>query len=403
MTDSKPTKNRFQTPDSTDSRNTNRPLVRISPVNKVGVNETTKQGFTITSPWVIAPQGHHEAVKTGTTRQGKVIMAHPALPAQGDFFLCDILAAIPKDDMASMEHPVFSLSTRPDRRVLRYEHGPAAVEITPSVKGLATIHDKDILIYCVSQLVAALNEGRKVARRLVIKSYDLLLATGRETSGNGYKRLRDAFERLAGTRITTNIVTGGRETTTGFGLIDGWQIVRASRSGRMLSVEVTLSEWLFRAVLDRSVLTLSRDYFTLRKPLERRVYEIARKHCGSQGAWQIGIDTLLKKSGSASPRRVFRKMIKDMAEENGLPDYELRFEADILQVRPRKRTRRGAGLAPLSADVLDVARLAAPGRDIHALEAEWRGWWEASGRPALRAPGKAFIAFCAKKAGQDRG
>ena len=33
-----------------------------------------------------------------------------------DFFVCDILDALPKDDMATMEHPVFSLSTRPDLR-----------------------------------------------------------------------------------------------------------------------------------------------------------------------------------------------------------------------------------------------------------------------------------------------
>ena len=61
------------------------------------------------------------------------------LTSQADFFVCDILDAIPKDDMASMEHPIFSLSTRPDRRVLRYAHGDAEIEITPSVKGLATI------------------------------------------------------------------------------------------------------------------------------------------------------------------------------------------------------------------------------------------------------------------------
>ena len=124
---------------------------------------------------------------------------------QADFFVCDILGALPKDDMGSMEHPIFSLSTRPDRRVLRYAHGATMVEITPSVKGLATIHDKDILIYCVSQLVAGLNAGEAISRRLVLKSYDLLLSTGRETSGNGYRRLREAFERLAGTRITTNL------------------------------------------------------------------------------------------------------------------------------------------------------------------------------------------------------
>jgi len=31
--------------------------------------------------------------------------------------------------MASMEHPIFSLATRPDTRVLRYEHGNVRVEI----------------------------------------------------------------------------------------------------------------------------------------------------------------------------------------------------------------------------------------------------------------------------------
>ena len=75
----------------------------------------------------------------------------PAVAA-GDFFICDLPWAVPKDDMASMEHPLFTLATKPDRRILRYEHGAAVIEVTPSVKGLATIHDKDVLIFCVSQL-----------------------------------------------------------------------------------------------------------------------------------------------------------------------------------------------------------------------------------------------------------
>ena len=319
---------------------------------------------------------------------------------QADFFVCDILSAIPKDDMGSMEHPIFSLSTRPDRRVLRYEHGPTTIEITPSVKGLATIHDKDVLIYCVSQLVAGLNAGRNISRRLVLKSWDLLTATGRETSGNGYKRLREAFERLAGTRITTNIVTGGEETTRGFGLIDAWEIKRKTRSGRMISVEVTLSDWLFRAVMDRSVLTLSRDYFALRKPLERRVYEIARKHCGRQASWKVSLEVLLNKTGSTSPRRVFRKMIRDMAEANQLPDYEIALdERDIVQVTSRGVLDDGGPqLAPLPPEAYDDARRVAPGYDVRALETDWRAFWARSGKPRLRSPARAYVAFCAKRA-----
>jgi plasmid replication initiation protein len=322
----------------------------------------------------------------------------PALPG---FFICDLPAPPPKDDMASMEHPLFTLATRPDRRILRYEHGGAAIEVTPSVKGLATIHDKDVLIFCISQLMAALNAGRPVAPTLSLVAHDLLAATRRDTSGDGYRRLREAFERLSGTRIVTNIATGGIETTRGFGLIDGWEIVRKARGGRMILVTVTLSDWIFRSVISRSVLTLSRDYFELRKPLERRVYEIARKHCGRQAEWKVGLETLLKKSGSTSPRRVFRRMIRDMVEENGLPDYTLSLDAgDVVRVRAR-------GLAPgegprLPPEAHERVRAVAPGMDPYYLEAEWLRLWHATGRPALRSPEAAFIAFARARAARQR-
>ncbi len=321
---------------------------------------------------------------------------------QGDFFVCDIFGAHPKDDLASMEHPMFSLSTRPDLRVLDYTHNGVQVTLTPSVRGLATIHDKDILIYCISQLVAALNAGREVTRHLVLRAHDLLVATNRDTSGDAYKRLRDAFERLAGTRITTNIVTGDVETTRGFGMIEAWEIQRQTRGGRMISVAVTLSDWLFRAVMARSVLTLSRDYFRLRKPLERRIYELARKHCGRQAQWRVSIAVLHHKSGAASPVRVFRKMVRDMIAENHLPDYLLEEGAeDILIVTPRAQPAQLAltSLPPLSLEVLNKARQMLPGQDIYAFEAQWRALWETSGRPRLRSPGAAFIGWLSKRGG----
>jgi plasmid replication initiation protein len=317
---------------------------------------------------------------------------------QGDFFLCDILSAIPKDDLASMEHPLFSLSTRPDRRILTYSHNDTEITVTPSVKGLATIHDKDILIFCISQLMAAVNAGRATARTLHLTAHDLLVATRRETSGDAYRRLREAFERLAGTRITTNIEVGGREITSGFGLIERWEIVRASKGGRMISVAVTLSEWLYAAVLSKSVLTLSRDYFALRKPLERRVYEIARKHCGRQPGWVVSLEVLLKKSGSASPRRVFRAMIRDMIASDHLPDYHIEeVEGDKIRFTPRGVVVEPGEGPVLSAEALARARELAPGWDVYALEAEWRGFWHTSGRPRLRSADKAFLGFVAAR------
>lgn len=324
----------------------------------------------------------------------------PERHQQRDFFLCDVLDAIPKDDIATMEHPVFSLSTRPDRRVLSYVHGDTSIEITPSVKGLATIHDKDILIYVISQLMAAVNAGRETSREVVLKSHELLIATNRDTSGDGYRRLREAFERLSGTRIVTNIVTGGVETTSGFGLIEAWEIVRRTRSGRMINVRITLSDWLYRAVLSKSVLTLNRDYFRLRKPLERRIYELARKHCGRQSRWQVSLVVLLNKSGSASPRRVFRKMIRDLCASDHLPDYHIAFEDenDLVLIKPRKRSADAENFPVFSAEVFEAVRKAAPGYDPYYLEVEWREMWVASGKPRLRSPRAAFIGFARKRA-----
>ncbi len=329
---------------------------------------------------------------------------HGLLPhrhSAGEMFVCDVFDASPKDDLGSMEHPIFSLSTRPDRRILNYEHNGTTVQVTPSVKGRATIHDKDILIYCISQLMAALNAGREISRTLQLKAHDLLMACNRDTSGDSYSRLREAFERLAGTRITTNMATGGTETTTGFGLIESWEIVRKSRGGRMINVTVTLSEWLFRAVLSKSVLTLNRDYFGLRKPLERRVYELARKHCGRQPEWRVSVATLHKKSGSAAPIRVFRAALRRMITDGNLPDYHMSEDGgDVIRF-----TRAGtvvedaaSGQGPLlSADALEAARVLVPGEDVYALEAQWRSWWVETGRPALRDADQAFLGWIKKR------
>lgn len=324
----------------------------------------------------------------------------PGRSQQSDFFVCDILGAMPKDDLASMEHPLFSLATRPDRRILSYVHNAIEITVTPSVRGLATIHDKDILIFCISQLMAAMNAGRTISRIVHLTAHDLLMATNRDTSGDAYRRLRDAFERLAGTRITTNIVTGDREVTTGFGLIESWEIVRRSRGGRMISVAVTLSDWLYQAVLAKSVLTLSRDYFRLRKPLERRIYELARKHCGRQPGWTVSVDTLLKKSGSASPRRVFRKMLRDMILADNLPDYDIaEMEGDMIRFSPKNAVLETQTRVPvLSAAALEAARRLVPGFDIYALEADWRAFWVRSGMPRLRKPDAAFLGWVRKHA-----
>jgi plasmid replication initiation protein len=149
-----------------------------------------------------------------------------------------------------------------------------------------------------------------------------------------------ALNRLAGVLINTDITTGGQRTREGFGIIDWWRIVERSPIGRrMAGIEIKLSDWLYRAVLSHEVLTLDRDYFRLDGALERRVYELCRKHCGNQATWSIGLELLHKKSGARSPLRNFRIAVRKLAQSNNLPEYRLKFAADKLTVY--SRTHKG--------------------------------------------------------------
>ena len=255
---------------------------------------------------------------------GLVKVRHP----NRDFFLADLFDYAMKDDGASMEAPIFTLSTKPDLSIWTWtsKDGNKSIKVAPSVLGRATQHDKDVLIYVVSQLTEALNRGREDAKHRVVRFtvYDFLVTTNRGVGGDDYQRLQEAFERLRGTSITTDIKTGGQRVKEGFGIIDRWKIIeKAPDDERMIAVEVTLSEWLYNAVSAFEVLTIHPDYFRLRKPLARRLYELARKHCGHQTSWVIGLELLRDKSGSKSNIKEFRRMVRAIEADDSLPEYRL--------------------------------------------------------------------------------
>lgn len=281
----------------------------------------------------ISRASEEPASKPSRVGQGRAPRLLPDRHPVRDFFIADIVDWALKDDRHSMEHPFFSLSKNPDHRIRRYQHNEIRVTIAPSAYGLATIWDKDVLIYAVSHLVEAMNQGRPVSRKVRLKAYDLLVATNRHAGGKNYERLAESFRRLAGTRIETNIATNGVRVREGFGLVDNWKIVEKSPSNsRMVAVEVTLNDWLFNAIMAREILTLNRDYFRLDGGLERRLYELARKHCGHQPRWAIGMEMLHKKSGSTASLKEFRRKVKMIVDGDVLPDYRLRYAPEADQV-----------------------------------------------------------------------
>ena len=278
---------------------------------------------------------------------GLVKIRHP----NRDFFLADLFDYALKDDGASMEAPIFTLATKPDLSIWEWtsRDGNKSVRVMPSVLGRATQHDKDVLIYVVSQMTEGLNRGRDDAKNRTVRFtvYDYLVTTNRGVGGDDYRRLQESFDRLAGTRIKTDIRTGGQRVTDNFGILERVRIVEKSQGDeRMIAVDVTLSEWLYNAIQAYEILSIHPDYFRLRKPMARRLYELARKHCGHQAQWKIGLELLQAKVGSKSTLKEFRRAVRTIEADNSLPEYRLVLnDDDIVTFHTRDAKKLLASIA----------------------------------------------------------
>jgi hypothetical protein len=98
---------------------------------------------------------------------------------QVDLFLDSLINAPFKDDRALMEFPFFSLQKAPRKRPLVYDDGKIKIEIRPGDRGIATIWDKDVLIYLASIINDRIERGLPVERCIRFNAYNLLKVTGR--------------------------------------------------------------------------------------------------------------------------------------------------------------------------------------------------------------------------------
>ena len=323
---------------------------------------------------------------------------HPNL----DFFVLDIADAVPKDDMASMEHPLFSLATKPDMRHLEYRNGETILKIRPSSLGLPTIFDKDILIFVISQLMARKNKGDEIGDTVRFSMRELCIAINRPIGGDHYKRIENAIDRLQGTQFVTNVKTGKEKERRTFSMIDEGGMVKNEEFSRNDFCEIKISRWLMRAIEANEVVSISRDYFRLRRPLERRLYEIARKHCGSSARWQISLTNLQDKTGSNAPLKKFRHNLREIITSDVTPFYRFELDArDLVIVRPRTAPAELVDDIKIPAWADEKARDIARdlGWDYHALRENWIGFAKyetAKGNPPKNV-GAAFVAWCRKQ------
>jgi len=339
---------------------------------------------------------------------------------QVDLFLDQLVDAPFKDERNLMEFPFFSLEKRPRKAPFVYDDGKVSIRIEPSSKGMATIWDKDLLIYLTSIINDRLEKTLPVDPVVRFAAHDFLKATGRSSSSRGYDLLLDALYRLRNTSILTNIKAGGDAERRNFGWISEWKVIeRVGRGGikRMAGVEVSLSRWMFDAIVkDRRVLTIASGYFELSQGIERRLYELARKNCARGKEWSVPLSRLAERCGSLREARKFKADLKAIAAKGGVLDYRLNIderedgawavifpkpmaieterqsEAEILAPPHSDLSAFGQSALTASARAYEKARRLAPGWDIANIEILWRAWSENKGT-VVENPDAAFLAF----------
>ena len=286
--------------------------------------------------------------------------------SQRDLFQLDSpLTGEIRGERSLMAFPFFALSKNAWMKPLAYEHAHVSIEVRPSANGVATIYDKEIVLYIASLMAGKIEGGEEVAQDFVFTAHDLFSVTGANHSARSYARLSEALERLQGTQIKTNIEAGGEGEEGFFSWLSEARLhYSKTRTGekRLKAVKVRLCDWLYRAILrDRQVLDYAAAYFQL-GPIERRIYEVARA-TAEDGRLEVDLATFRLQIGYQNPLANFRSAMKAIALSDAIPDFHVALveeaEGEVDASEPPEPVReppRGRGRRSTPVRVVITAR-----------------------------------------------
>jgi len=305
-----------------------------------------------------------------------------------DLFIPELNDYAPKDHKDMMERPFFSIAKRKRLKPIEYrsEDGTVTVKVSGNPEhGIATIWDADIIIYCISRIVAARNAGDNDAGpSIFVTPYELLKGIARDTGGKNYSDLIAAIKRLKTTTIETNI-RGENKRLSMFNWLaeiegDG---SNPEHPNQLQMMELRLSNWLHKGIMSgKGVLTLDREWFLLKGGLERVLYRIARKHAGEQPQGWTCRDEI---------KRNFAARVRNMAKRNNLPRYDMSLTttadgSPAVHFIARRFLRQEVNVAAaLETSEYTLARAAwiDSGRDPRGFQKEFDAW-RASGASAAQ-------------------
>lgn len=245
---------------------------------------------------------------------------------QLDLFVA-LIGDVPfRDEREAMSAPLVSLSKN-KRTKIEWE-GPSGQKVmvtAPEETGIATIWDYDVLLWAISQINEAVNNGQEVTPKIEFQPYNLLKAVGRNTGGQGYAELKAALQRLLSTSVTYDSpsLKSKRRLLGGFNLLSSYRI-EENEDGIGKAAVLELPMWLFEAVTkDRDVLAISPEYFDLTSGLDRFLYRLARRHVGKQAGWIFTFRDLHGRSGSSQDYGPFARDLRKAIARNALPEYSM--------------------------------------------------------------------------------
>lgn len=251
------------------------------------------------------------------------------VPAQLELFALEILdfEFSLKDEIDGMTLPIFAINqkSQQDKLYTWIRHDGKVKMRVEAVAGRPTQHDKDLVIFVISALMHEYNVSGKVPDVIDMHTRHYLIGTDRQVGGSQYSQFEGTLKRIQHMTVVvdTDNDDGTKTINKQFAYFTGSEVIVKSKTDQVLAVRLKISDWLKGQISNKNVLTMNRDYFKLSGSLERRLYEIARKHCGRQGLWRVTLPVLCNMTGSASTLKLFKQQLGRIIEADSIPDYRL--------------------------------------------------------------------------------
>lgn len=285
-----------------------------------------------------------------------------------------------RDLQTMMTHSFFAPAQKGNAQgkwssAISYKDKTIEYTISPNAShGLATINDKDLLIWFISKINQRLRNGQKLSNRIRFNPAAYFKDTKKKRGGSQYQQLMQSLNRLKGTMVTIkrHSIKGdlgdaykrAYKFGQAFNWIDDFEWVEEDGpKGRLKEVTVRLPDWIIEQIKQgghQMLLSVDEEYFELKKFVEKMLYVIARKYCGrdvtaKDNEIQFKLSTLylrcypdrLDKSRSVEDMlkensehwRMFRKEVRALSDEGagkGIVSYGVKFETKNLAGRRLK-------------------------------------------------------------------